>query len=88
MQPKRARWTQSARSGPTIAHGVAQARGLFDREILRQALVDSLKKFDPRDQVKNPVMFVVLVGSFVTLIEAIAHPGIFTWTSRSGCSSP
>ena len=31
-------------------------------------------------QVKNPVMFVVLVGSFVTLIEAIAHPGIFTWS--------
>ena len=65
---------------PTVAHGVAQSRGLFDREILRQALVDSLKKFDPRDQVRNPVMFVVLVGSFVTLVEAIAHPGIFTWS--------
>jgi K+-transporting ATPase ATPase B chain len=65
---------------PTVAHGVAQSRGLFDPEILRQALFDSLKKFDPRDQVKNPVMFVVLIGSFVTLVEAIAHPGIFTWS--------
>ena len=64
----------------TVAHGVAEARSLFDREILRQALVDSLKKFDPRVQVKNPVMFVVLVGSVITLIEAIAHPGIFTWS--------
>jgi potassium-transporting ATPase ATP-binding subunit len=62
---------------PTVARGVAQSRGLFDREILRQALIDSLKKFNPRDQVKNPVMLVVLIGSFVTLIEAIAHPGTF-----------
>ena len=62
------------------AHGVAEARSLFDREILRQALVDSFKKLDPRVQIKNPVMFVVLVGTVVTFIEAIAHPGIFTWS--------
>jgi potassium-transporting ATPase ATP-binding subunit len=61
-------------------HGVAEARSLFDGEILRHALVDALRKFDPRAQVKNPVMFVVLIGSFVTLIEAIAHPGIFDWS--------
>jgi potassium-transporting ATPase ATP-binding subunit len=66
--------------GPTVAHGVAQSRSLFDRAILRQAFFDALKKFNPRDQVRNPVMFVVLVGSFVTLVEAIAHPGIFTWS--------
>src|SRR5471032_25356 len=64
----------------TVAHGVAQARGLFDKEILGQALFDSFKKLDPRVQVKNPVMFVVLVGSIITLIEAIAHPGIFSWS--------
>jgi K+-transporting ATPase ATPase B chain len=61
-------------------HGVAEARSLFDGEIMRHALVDAVKKFNPRDQVKNPVMFVVLVGSVVTLIEAIAHPGIFDWS--------
>ncbi len=65
---------------PTVAHGVAEARSLFDGQILRQALVDAVKKFDPRVQVKNPVMFVVLVGSVITLVEAIAHPGIFTWS--------
>jgi potassium-transporting ATPase ATP-binding subunit len=61
-------------------HGVAQARSLFDREILVRALVDALRKLNPKVQVKNPVMFVVLVGSVVTLVEAIAHPGIFTWS--------
>ena len=35
---------------------------------------------DPRIQIKNPVMFIVLVGSIITFIEAIAHPGIFTWS--------
>src|ERR1017187_9282284 len=62
------------------AHGVAQARGLFDGPILRQALKDSITKLDPRLQVKNPVMFVVLVGSIITLVEAIAHPSTFSWS--------
>ena len=60
--------------------GVAKSRGLFDREILAQAFRDSFRKMDPRTQIKNPVMFLVLVGSVITFIEAIAHPGIFTWS--------
>ncbi len=64
----------------TRAHGVAEARSLFDREIMRQALGDAFKKLDPRVQVKNPVMFVVLIGTVVTLIESIAHPGLFDWS--------
>jgi K+-transporting ATPase ATPase B chain len=77
---------QSARSGgptgaaTTSAHGVAQARSLFDREILRQAFFDSFKKLDPRVQVKNPVMFVVLVGTVVTFVESVANPGLFDWS--------
>ncbi len=59
---------------------MAESRSLFDREILRKALVDSITKLNPLVQVKNPVMFVVLVGSVITLIEAIANPGIFTWS--------
>jgi potassium-transporting ATPase ATP-binding subunit len=66
--------------GPGGARGVSQARSLFDREILGHAAVDSLKKFDPRVQVKNPVMFVVLIGTVITLIESIAHPSIFAWS--------
>jgi K+-transporting ATPase ATPase B chain len=66
-------------SGPSMARGVAQARSLFDREILGRALLDSLKKLLPTVQLKNPVMFVVLVGTIVTFVEAIAHPGFFAW---------
>ncbi len=65
---------------PPAARGVAQARGLFDREILAGATIGALKKLDPRVQARNPVMFVVLVGTVVTFVEAIAHPGIFTWS--------
>ncbi len=60
--------------------GVAQPRSLFDRDILRLAAVGSLKKLSPRDQLKNPVMFVVLVGTVVTLCEAVAHPSLFAWS--------
>jgi K+-transporting ATPase ATPase B chain len=63
-----------------LPHGVAGSRSLFDRQILGQALIDAFKKFDPRVQIRNPVMFVVLVGTVVTLIESIAHPGKFDWS--------
>jgi potassium-transporting ATPase ATP-binding subunit len=72
--------TQPSQPGPETPHGVAESRSLFDGPILRQALVDSFAKLNPAVQIRNPVMFVVLVGSIVTLIEAIAHPGIFTWS--------
>ncbi|BCM93812.1 potassium-transporting ATPase ATP-binding subunit [Abditibacteriota bacterium] len=39
---------------------------LFDGPIVRRALSDALKKLDPRAVAKNPVMFVVYVGSIVT----------------------
>jgi potassium-transporting ATPase ATP-binding subunit len=45
---------------------------IWDRGIVRQAVVDSLRKLDPRTQVKNPVMFIVEVGSLLTTI-------IFVW---------
>ena len=37
-------------------------------EILQQALIGSVKKLDPRYMVKNPVMFVVEIGFFITLL--------------------
>src|SRR5499426_460060 len=45
-----------------------RARSLFDPPIVRQAIVDSFTKLDPRHQVKNPVMFVVEVGSVLTTL--------------------
>jgi K+-transporting ATPase ATPase B chain len=70
--------TQSPAEAPR--GGVAKSRGLFDREILREAFRGAFVKMDPRVQVKNPVMFVVLVGSVITFIEACAHPSTFTWS--------
>src|ERR1700730_2266293 len=44
---------------------------IWDPRIIRRAIPDSFKKLDPRVQVKNPVMFVVEVGSVVTTIEFV-----------------
>ncbi len=43
-----------------------EARSLFDPEILRPALIESLSKLDPRVQIRNPVMFVVEIGAVIT----------------------
>jgi potassium-transporting ATPase ATP-binding subunit len=39
---------------------------LFDRALLAPALLDALRKLDPRVQWRNPVMFVVYIGSILT----------------------
>lgn len=41
-------------------------RGLWDGTIIRRALIDSISKLNPRAMMKNPVMFVVEIGSFIT----------------------
>ena len=46
----------------------AQARPLFDSAILGQAVIDSFRKLTPQRQVRNPVMFVVYVGSILTTL--------------------
>src|SRR5215469_10287133 len=56
------------------------SRSLFDRESLAQAAIGSVRKLDPRIQIRNPVMFVVLIGTIVTLAESVAHPGVFDWS--------
>jgi K+-transporting ATPase ATPase B chain len=51
---------------------------LFEREIVKQAIVDSFVKLSPRQQMKNPVMFVVWVGSVLTtalFFQALAGHG-------------
>ncbi|HGT2911850.1 TPA: potassium-transporting ATPase subunit KdpB [Klebsiella pneumoniae] len=39
--------------------------------IMRRALIDSFKKLDPRVQFRNPVMFVVYLGSILTTLIAL-----------------
>ena len=55
---------------------MATKKSLWNTEIMAQALVDSVRKLDPRGMVKNPVMFVVEVGAVLTtalLIDNTIH---------------
>ena len=45
---------------------MAKRQSLWDSEILRQAFVGAFTKLGPRAMVKNPVMFVVEIGSVLT----------------------
>jgi len=45
-----------------------KSKSLWDGKIIRRALLDSVVKLDPRTMMKNPVMFVVEVGSVVTTL--------------------
>ena len=55
-----------------------KAPSLFDWNIAGPAIADSFKKLDPRLMVKNPVMFVTMVGAAVTTAD------IFTTTADRG----
>jgi K+-transporting ATPase ATPase B chain len=46
----------------------ARRVSIWDPVIVGQAMVDSFRKLDPRTQFKNPVMFIVEVGSALTTI--------------------
>lgn len=39
---------------------------MFQNQLVRRAILDSFRKLSPRVQVRNPVMFVVFVGSILT----------------------
>ncbi len=49
-----------------------KAPSLFDWNIAGPAVGDAFKKLDPRLMIKNPVMFVTMVGAVLTTA------GIFT----------
>ena len=51
---------------------MADKKSLWSTDILRQASIDALRKLNPRLMVKNPVMFVVEVGSVLTTALLIA----------------
>jgi len=76
--------TTSTRPGPGVAPGETKAgrvrasASLLDGAILRAATVESLRKLEPRRLMRNPVMFVVEVGSVLTTI---------LWVSDLGSSS-
>jgi K+-transporting ATPase ATPase B chain len=61
--------------------GTSKKRALFESSIVKRAAVDSLKKLNPMLMAKNPVMFVVEVGSVVTtaLLVLPHHSGHFAF---------
>ena len=59
---------------------MTEKKKLWDRAIVAQAIWEALRKLNPRTMVKNPVMFVVEVGSVLTTVLLIEnglqhHPG-------------
>ena len=53
----------------------AKSVSIFDTKILVPAIGDAFKKLDPRLMVKNPVMFVTLVGAVISTVDAFRSPG-------------
>lgn len=46
---------------------------LFERAIVKSALLDSIKKLNPAVLMKNPVMFIVEIGAFITTVMLIGQ---------------
>ncbi|HJX43083.1 MAG TPA: potassium-transporting ATPase subunit KdpB [Geodermatophilus sp.] len=65
----------TAVSGPPAV----SARNLLTPEQVRPALVASVRKLDPRTLLRQPVVFVVWVGSVFSTVLAIADPTLFGW---------
>ena len=72
-----------------MAATTVRARSLFETAIVRQAIVDSFRKLTVTRQVRNPVMFVVYVGSILTSLlwvqaavgKGEAPPWFIFWVS-------
>ena len=53
--------------------------GAFDARTLLTSLPDAVRKLDPRQMWRSPVMFVVLVGAVLTTVSAVVDPSSFAW---------
>jgi potassium-transporting ATPase ATP-binding subunit len=80
MAPRQQAASKFGRLGGEF-RGVSAA-GAYTPELFWQAFRGSLAKFDPRVQIRNPVMFVVWVGTLVTLALAL-QPDLFGPTNAS-----
>jgi K+-transporting ATPase ATPase B chain len=61
------------------AHGGRVGGGLLDPKQLLTSTPGALRKLDPRTLWRNPVMFIVEVGSVYTTVLAIINPTTFAW---------
>jgi hypothetical protein len=58
----------AARDSLRLKKMVRKSLTLFDRALLGPAIIDSFRKLSPAVQIRNPVMFVVYVGSILTTL--------------------
>ena len=56
------------------------AGGLLDPKQMVRSLPDALRKLNPATLWRNPVMFIVEIGSVFTTVLAIAEPSVFAWS--------
>ena len=59
--------------------GRAVGPGAFHPRQIWRSLPEALRKLDPRTQLRNPVMFVVWVGSVLVTGSALVDPSVFAW---------
>ncbi|HZZ46310.1 MAG TPA: potassium-transporting ATPase subunit KdpB [Pseudonocardia sp.] len=69
--PDEAQRLHATRTGRTVGAGAFSPRQLLT------AMPQALRKLDPRTQLRNPVMFVVWVGSVLVTVQAIVDPSVF-----------
>jgi K+-transporting ATPase ATPase B chain len=74
--PAAAAQTTAQPAGPRRVSG-----GLLDPKQLWKSTPDALRKLNPFTLWRNPVMFIVEVGSVFTTVLAIIHPAVFAWLS-------
>ena len=69
------------RSAPVSGGPRRVGGGLLDPGQWLRSTPDALRKLNPATLWRNPVMFIVEVGSVFTTVLAIAHPTVFAWTT-------
>jgi potassium-transporting ATPase ATP-binding subunit len=79
-QPADAQSAADARAVQAGQHQRVGGGSLLDAKMWLKSTPDAFRKLDPRLMIKNPVMFVVEVGSVLTVYDAIVQPSIFAWT--------
>jgi potassium-transporting ATPase ATP-binding subunit len=50
---------------------MTKKKAIWNAEIVKRAILDSFRKLNPRKMMRNPVMFVVEVGSVLTTLHLI-----------------
>ena len=53
--------------------------GLLEPAMLVRSLPDAVRKLNPATLARNPVMFVVEIGSVLTTVFAVVDPSVFAW---------